>query len=250
MFKDAIERLKARNSKKAASKDNAISKSEQQGGSPDLPSLASEVTELLDDGSVSPETDKIKDWAVSKGVSEPDAQAFAEEVISAYFETPSEDQNLESKVSKSELPGETKEEGRQNTDVEIAGFQFLQKVESLVLALKSDISVLAESLEFVMDQVDKQSGLNREIQKLKSQLTEISSKPANTKTPVTQTNQIQVAKSDGIIPGNEREKFGNLILKGIEIGKCQIEDISYFETTGRLSNRALAYAKESNEVHV
>ncbi|MCR1794906.1 hypothetical protein [Leptospira sp. id769339] len=255
MFKDAIERLKARNTKAATDKEKKISKSEPTSGSPDLPTLASEVTELLDDGSVSPETDKIKDWAVSKGVAEPDAQEFAEEVMSAYFETPSEDQNPESEISKSELGKETKDNGKENleeakSDAEKTGLQFLQKVESLVLALKSDISVLAESLEFVMDQVDKQTGLSREIQKLKSQLSEISNKPTSSKSPVTQSNQIQVAKTDGIIPGNEREKFGNLILKGIEIGKCQIEDISYFETTGRLSDRAAAFAKASSEVRV
>lgn len=119
MFKDAIERLKSRNSKRISDKNKTISKSEPQGGSPDLPALAGEVTELLDSGTVSPETEKVKDWAVSKGISEVDAQDFAEEVISAYFETPSEDQKSDTSVTKSELGTEDEDKDKEKKEKKI-----------------------------------------------------------------------------------------------------------------------------------
>ncbi|RHX90250.1 hypothetical protein DLM76_20520 [Leptospira yasudae] len=261
MLVDAIDRLRSRLTSKP------IRKSENP-GSPDLQSLASKVTTLLDSGSVLPETDKVKEWAVAQGVSDSDAGSFAEDVISAYFDD-SEDEDSE--VNKSELGSEVerenedeeegegekkknkekekkKEEAEKEKEIEKAKLAFFQEFKSTLEILKSGQETLAAAIELLLDRAEETEELSATVQKLKSEIGSISEKPNSEKNPVTRSQNGKNGVIAGVIAGPDRERVSNHIIKGVELGKCQLEDVAYFESTWRLSDRAQAFLNEYKEV--
>ncbi|AGS80484.1 hypothetical protein [Leptospira alstonii] len=251
MLKDAISRLKERLTTNVTK--SSINES-------DLQTLASTVTTLLDSGKVEPKTDKIKEWAVSKGLEEAEAISFAEEVIDAYF-----DDTTDETVSKSELGdslnGEEEEESEEKKKKEekdkkkkkeeeekkeIEKSKFISEIQNTLEILKSGQETLAAAIEHLLDNARDNQKLKSELLTLKSEIGSVSCRPANTKTPV--TTQIQKSNLNGQVDARERDNVANKIIKGIELGKCQLEDVSYFQSTWKLSERAQKFFNEYKEV--
>ncbi|WP_061235093.1 hypothetical protein [Leptospira weilii] len=273
MIQDAINRLKERvKSKHVKKSDDPTSED-----APDLQALASQVTTLLDSGSVIPETDKVKEWAIAQGISEGEAESFADDVIDAYF-----DDNDGNEIAKSEL-GESEKKSKENKDdeeegtgsekydkkeeknkkkrkdeeesekekeIEKARLEFISEIQSTLEILKAGQETLAAAIEHIMDTAEDNSQLSKEVQTLKSEIGALTNRPATEKAPV--TSKIQKSndptKGGGPITGKDRDQTGNLIIKGIEAGRCQMEDIAYFESTWKLSDRAQAFINDYKEV--
>ncbi|TGM99738.1 hypothetical protein [Leptospira yasudae] len=264
MISEAIERLRSRIASKPLKKSG-------EPGTPDLQSLASKVTTLLDSGSVLPETDKVKEWAVSQGVSDSEAGSFAEDVINAYFD----DSGDEEEVNKSELgseknddeeeEGEDKEskekkkkekekskkeeEEEKEKEIEKAKLEFFQEFKTTLEILKSGQETLAAAIEHLLDRAEETEELVTSVHKLKSEIGNLAVNPRSEKNPVTKSSPNgNSGVISGIVSGADREKVSNQIIKGIELGKCQLEDVAYFESTWKLSDRAQAFLNEYKEV--
>lgn len=258
----SLTRLKKRLKESEVHKSSSIETKQISDGGPNLADLASEVTGLLDEGTVKPDIDKVKHWAISRGLEEEQASGFADTVINAYFDedsvskssaTNKEEKNTERKdkessEKKEKKEGEEEEEDKEKKEVEKARHTLLQKVDELIEIHKSDLQVLTESIEYLMDKVDKTPDYSGEIQKLKSELADIKLRPATSKTPITLSTIIPHQKTDGIIPREEREKYFEVIQKGILAKKCQLEDINYFESTWKLPPRVQAFIQSGIEV--
>ncbi|WP_078129761.1 hypothetical protein [Leptospira alexanderi] len=270
MIQDAINRLKERvKSKHVKKSDDPTSED-----TPDLQALASQVTTLLDSGSVVPETDKVKEWAIAQGISEGEAASFADDVIDAYFddneiakselgesgkkkenkegeeEESSESEKDDKKEEKDNKKKKSGEESEKEKEVEKARLEFITEIQNTLEILKAGQETLAAAIEHLMDTAEDNSQLSKEVQTLKSEIGALANRPANEKTPV--TSKIQKSndptKGGGPITGKDRDQIGNLIIKGIEAGRCQLEDIAFFESTWKLSDRAQAFINDYKEV--
>lgn len=264
MISDAIDRLRSRLTTKP------IKKSETP-GTPDLQTLASKVTTLLDSGSVLPETDSVKEWAVAHGVPDSDAGSFAEDVINAYFdeaddedeeinkselgsddddeETDEKEEKDKKKKDKEKKKKEETEEEEKEKEIEKAKLAIFQEFKSTLEILKSGQETLAAAIEHLLDRSEETEELSSTVQRLKSEIGSISEKPNSEKNPVTKVNQNgKSSLGPGVIAGTDRERVSNQIIKGIELGKCQLEDVAYFESTWKLSDRAQAFLNEYKEV--
>ncbi|TGJ99848.1 hypothetical protein EHO57_13895 [Leptospira langatensis] len=250
-FTDSINRLKNK------IKERAVSKSDLGTGAqnPDITALASEVTTLLDDNTVKPEVPAVKDWAVSKGLSEEQAGTFATEVVNSYFDSegkPVQKSNAGSPENGEPGTGTDEERQKREEDEKVEKSRMLlllNQIPESLQVLKSSVEVLAASTEYVIDQLDKTGHLAEEVAKLKSELSKIANIPAGKRDPVTQALPGKtVTKTEGIVAPGERNKYGDLILKGIEMGKCQVEDMNYFETTYKLAPRVQAFIENNKEV--
>ncbi|TGM05979.1 hypothetical protein EHQ76_06850 [Leptospira barantonii] len=253
MFKDAVARLRER-----VKTSNVIKSGDSD---PDLKSLASKVTTLLDAGSISADTDKITEWAIAQGVTEESAKEFANDVVDAYF-----DDTEDETISKSELGSDSeeeedeekkkekkkKEESEKNKEKEIekARIAYLSNIQNALEVLKSNQETLAAAIEHLLDRSEENTKFKDDFQKLKSELGELTKRPANEKTPV--TTNVQKSNLDSKIPGQvaaqDRDKFSKIIIKGIEQGQCYIEDISFLEARGQLTDRASKFIQEYKEV--
>ncbi|KAA1292989.1 hypothetical protein C4X99_03795 [Leptospira interrogans serovar Geyaweera] len=226
MLKDAIARLKRR-----VTISNVLKSGDTE---PDLQSLASKVTTLLDAGSITADTDKIKEWAIAQGVSEESATNFASDVVDAYFDDTADE------IQKSENGSEENEKEKAN----------LLNIQNTLEILKSNQETLAVAIEHLLDYSEETLKFKEEFQKLKSELGNLSKNSFSEKTPVLSN----VAKSslnssiEGQISMQNREEIGRLLIKGIELGQCQLEDVSYFQSTWKLSERASKFVNEYKEI--
>ncbi|QOI53166.1 hypothetical protein [Leptospira interrogans] len=224
MLKDAIARLKKR-----VTISNVLKSGDTE---PDLQSLASKVTTLLDAGSITADTDKIKEWAIAQGVSEESATNFASDVVDAYFDDTADE------IQKSENGSEENEKAN------------LLNIQNTLEILKSNQETLAVAIEHLLDYSEETLKFKEEFQKLKSELGNLSKNSFSEKTPVLSN----VAKSslnssiEGQISMQNREEIGRLLIKGIELGQCQLEDVSYFQSTWKLSERASKFVNEYKEI--
>jgi len=221
----SLERMREKLTKVEVIKAGEIDK---RGEKPDVQALATEITTLLDDGTVKPETDKIKEWAISKGLADSDADSFGKDVIDAYFDE-----------------GDTGESKTKKEDIEKSSL--LKSIESDLLILKSGLGTLAEAVELILSKEDKLAQVNEEIQVLKSKLGALLTKPLNEKTPTTQVTPNTSLKTDGVVAFSDRGKVEGVIQKAIKERLCQLEDMSYFESTGRLSPRTKLYLEKHPE---
>lgn len=271
MIQEAINRLKERVKSKHVKKSDGPTGEE----APDLQTLASQVTTLLDSGSVVPETDKVKEWAIAQGISEGEAASFADDVIDAYFddndgneiakselgesekkskegktEEESESEKDDKKEEKDKKKKKSEEESEKEKEVEKARLEFISEIQNTLEVLKSGQETLAAAIEHLLDTAEDNSQLSKEVQTLKSEIGALANRPATEKTPV--TSKIQKTNDPtmggGQVTGKDRDHIGNLIIKGIEAGRCQLEDIAFFESTWKLSDRAQAFINEYKEV--
>lgn len=175
--------------------------------------LAGEITALLDDGTISPETEKVKNWAVSKGLSEDAAEGFANDVISAYFsddqedsEQPQEDNDMaEEEVKENEdKDGDESNEDEEDDEVTKAALAQLARMDEDSILIMKGMADLTDAINEIADKVNGiEKQVNDELSVVKSQLGNVKSTPANAKSPVTQTQtapsadqiQIPVVKS-------------------------------------------------------
>lgn len=170
--------------------------------------LAGEITALLDDGTISPETEKVKNWAVSKGLSEDAAEGFANEVISAYFDdsgSEEQGQKQEDNMTEEEVKENEDKDGAEGDDEEdeddevtkaaLAELADMAENNRVILKGLADLTKAMEKIADKVNGIEKQ--VNEEIPMLKSQLGSVKSTPANIKAPVTQT---QTAPSAGETP--------------------------------------------------
>ncbi|EKR56546.1 hypothetical protein [Leptospira interrogans] len=230
MLKDAIARLKKR-----VTISNVLKSGDTE---PDLQSLASKVTTLLDAGSITADTDKIKEWAIAQGVSEESATNFASDVVDAYFDDTADE------IQKSENGSEENEKKKEEEKANLLNIQNTLEI------LKSNQETLAVAIEHLLDYSEETLKFKEEFQKLKSELGNLSKNSFSEKTPVLSN----VAKSslnssiEGQISMQNREEIGRLLIKGIELGQCQLEDVSYFQSTWKLSERASKFVNEYKEI--
>ncbi|UPY81124.1 hypothetical protein FH581_023000 (plasmid) [Leptospira weilii] len=249
MLKDAIARLKRR-----VNVSNVLKSGDNE---PDLKALASKATTLLDAGSIAADTDKIKEWAIAQGVDEESATNFASDVVDAYFDDTSDeiqksengsDEDEEEEKKKEQFKKKDKEDERE--EIEKAQISFIFNVQNALEVLKSNQETLAAAIEHLLDRSEENTKFKDEFQKLKSELGELSKRPANEKTPV--TSNVQKSNLDSKIQGQvapqDRDKFSKIIIKGIEQGLCFIEDISFLEARGQLTDRASKFISDYKEV--
>ncbi|UNE65307.1 hypothetical protein [Leptospira interrogans] len=231
MLKSAILRLREKVS------NTNISKSNLNVSKPDLEKLNGEVTKLLESGSLLPEKEKIEKWALSQGLEEAEAIVFAEDAVNSYFKS-------------SEKETKTKEEEEKELEEKIKKSILLyEEVNNTLEILKSGQETLAEAIECLLEKAEENSKLKTEVLTLKSQVGNLSKEKNETKNPV--TTQIKKSNLNGMISPMEKDKISNRIIELIKQGKCQIEDLSFFESTHKLSERVeKSFKEEHKENHI
>ncbi|MDI7224608.1 hypothetical protein [Leptospira santarosai] len=233
MLKNAIARLKER-----VTISNVLKSGDTN---PDMKSLATKVTDLLDAGSITADVEKIKEWAIAQGVGEESAQTFASDVVDAYFDDTTDE------IQKSENGSEVdRDETKKEEEIEKAN---LLNIQNTLEILKSNQETLASAIEHLLDHSEETLKFKEEFQKLKSELGNIAKNPASLKSPVlTKVNKSNINEFiQGQISQKDREEIGKLIIKGMELGQCQLEDVSYFQATWKLSDRASKFINEYKE---
>ncbi|AGS80584.1 hypothetical protein [Leptospira noguchii] len=221
MLKSAILRLKEK-----VTESNNISKSDITEQNPNLEKLNGDVTKLLEGGSLLPEIEKIAVWARSQGLEEAQANVFAQDTVDSYFKNSEEEtkkSNDQENVQKSEL--------------------LSKEIKDTFEILKAGQETLAEAIEYLLEKSEENSKLKTEFLTLKSQVGNFTKEKEENKNLVLTNYQ----KSNLQFGKNDKEKISNAIIKGIEQGKCQIEDISFFEATYKLSDRAEKFLNENKE---
>lgn len=174
-------------------------------GSPDnsgqdnLEILATEITGLLDDGTISPETEKIKKWAVSRGLSDDSAEDFANQVISAYFSEDDEDEtDMAGKDDNKELEKDKnmkgkKKEGEENEDDEEdedgvvkAALDQLSSLNDNQKLIMKGLETLTEAMKELVPRVEKMEQASKDMDVLKAKIGELNKTPASSKDPIIQ----------------------------------------------------------------
>lgn len=169
--------------------------------------LASEITALLDDGTISPETEKVKNWAVSKGLSEESAEDFANQVISAYFsdeDDEEEDDMAEEDLIENKEDEDGEDEDDEDDEVVKAALNELSSLHKDQEVILKGLENLTQAMLGITQRLEKMEKQEDEVKLLKSQISQILVTPANQKSPVThvqtpvngdQGPNIQVIKS-------------------------------------------------------
>ncbi|EMO39533.1 hypothetical protein [Leptospira noguchii] len=223
MLKSAILRLKEK-----VTESNKISKSDIAEQNPNLEKLNGDVTKLLEAGSLLPETEKIAEWARSQGLEEAQANVFAQDTVDSYFK------NSEEETKKS---NDQEKENVQKSEL------LSKEIKDTFEILKAGQETLAEAIEYLLEKSEENSKLKTEFLALKSQVGNFTKEKEENKNLVLTNYQ----KSNLQFGKNDKEKISNAIIKGIEQGRCQIEDISFFEATYKLSDRAEKFLNENKE---
>jgi len=201
--------------------DSVIKKAEDPTGGPvatDNPDqgesneeiLAAEITALLDDGTISPETEKVHRWAVSKGLSEEAAEDFANTVISAYFsdEDDYEEDDMAEKDIK-EIEDLENEEGDEeddedDEDIEKSAIMELSKLNEnneLILKGMASLTQTLQALASKMEGLEaKNKAQEEELTMMKSKFGELKTLPASQKAPVTHVQTPVNTQDDLSIP--------------------------------------------------
>jgi hypothetical protein len=213
-----------------------IQKSDPMGQSLDNPDqgesneeiLAAEITALLDDGTISPESEKVHKWAVSKGLSEEAAEDFANTVISAYFSDEDEDDMAQEDVNEMEdYEDEETDEDEDDDDMEeveksaLAELQKLNETNELVLkGMQTMTEALTGAIEKLGSIESENNSLKAEISLMKSKFGELKTTPVNPKSPVTNV-QTPISQPDEIslpvVKSWAKDKFMSGNASGIDI---------------------------------
>jgi hypothetical protein len=240
MFEDALEKLK----KTLGGKSTDVRKSELdpglesggEGSEPDIGNLASEAVVLFETGELQPDIGAVADWVRGKGLPDSDVDEFSSAVIDSYFDDGSGGEGDDiSPIGDDD--GDPSAVGDGGMDMD--------EINKSILALKEGQSLLAEGMNKILEKDKRVKELEGEVAVLKSQLSELAGKPApsSQKTPVTESNSVSQNIQKGIAPASstQAKEFEILILKGIQSGQLTLEEMTYFETTGKLSENAVAY---------
>jgi hypothetical protein len=187
--------------------------------------LAAEITALLDDGTITPETEKVHKWAVSKGLSEEAAEDFANTVISAYFSDNEEDYEDMAKEDLEDLEDyedeemdedeEIDEDEEELDEIEKSALAELRKLNETNKMVLKGMATMTDALNLALDKIQKfegeNSSLKEEISFMKSKMGELKFTPANSKAPVTQVqtsrNFAEPEISIPVIKSWVKEKF-------------------------------------------
>ncbi|TGL58626.1 hypothetical protein [Leptospira jelokensis] len=225
MLGEAIKRLrdKTLSIKKSTLDPSASSdggdqgKGENGGSTPE--EVASQAVTHFETGELKPDLESVKEFAIKNGIPDGEADSFSHDVIDAYFGAD---------------PGKA-EDGTSSADpTEDAKMAEMQKS---LLAIEESQVVIAEGMEALLERQPEIDALKKEVLLLKSMLTKLQGLPANPKKPIEQT---QVTKSvvAGAVPVDQRAEVEVAILKAIQAGELAVEEMTYFETTGKVSSEA------------
>ena len=197
-------------------------------GAADQEALASEVTQALEAGEISPDTDAVKEWATGKGLSPEAAEDFAFNVLNAYFSEEEPDGDEPGNAGGEPAAAPT---GEPDGDEELAksAFRAFAKLQHEVIALKKSQAAVADCLNLILDRVTAQGA---EQQVVKSTLSAIADQPADKKSPVT---------TAPIVAGRKPGEIKQLILKGVLAKALTPKDVALYEQAGELSPEAEAY---------
>lgn len=232
MLGEAIKRLREKtltikksNLDPSASSDGGDQGQTTTGGmSPE--EIASKAVTFFETGELSPETQAVKEFAVANGIPEAEAESFAQDVIDAYFQ-----------VDGGEGASQDPPPAQQATEDPTSSGD-MEEMQKSLLAIQDAQIALAEGMEALIDKQKEIDSLKSELGVLKSLLTKLQSQPANPKKPV----ETQVAKgvTPGAIPLEKRKETEVAILKAIQAGELSVEEMTFFESTGRISSEANA----------
>ncbi|MDH5597619.1 MAG: hypothetical protein OEY34_00760 [Cyclobacteriaceae bacterium] len=234
MFEEAIKNLGKRiTGRKEVMKSEAAGEPEANEGndSPLAEELAAQVVVLFETGEVTPDLESVQEWAKGEGLSEEEVIPFAENVVDAYFDVGNEGTGGGDEAGTEEEI----EDGEKDMENE--------ELQKSILALQESQAVIASGLTQVLENQEKTLGMTEDISVLKSQLEGVLSRAEAGK------EGIVVNKSQAAGTGNEeasmsREETGDLILKSIQAGKLSVNEITFFESTGKASENALKVIKE------
>lgn len=240
MFENALEKLKKTLS--SGSDTVPISKSNLPSGdgegegnaSPEIGELASEAVVLFESGELEPSAEAVAEWARSKGLPDEGIDEFTSAVLDSYFADGGGEPGVDGDDPGLADPGNG-EPG-----------EGLEEIKKSILALTASQSILAEGMDRLLSREGKVSNLEKEIKVLKSSLSKLVGTPAGNKSPVMVTDN--PVGSVAAPNQSQAKEFELLILKGIQAGKLPLEEMTYFESTGKLSADALAYVNLEKEV--
>lgn len=184
----------------------------------DLKQIATEVGTKLVSGELEPTTEVIKSFVKTKGLSDEDANDFAEEALSAFFDV----DNDPAPVQKSE--------GAAQDTATISKADFDE--------LKSSVDVIGKAVVHLMQKSSASKNLEGEIEKLKSELTAIGGQSADPKKPV------EHAQDKPGVGGMDRKVIKSRLLQGLNAGKVTLGDIGVFDIHNELTQQAQAYLAE------
>ncbi len=186
----------------------------------DLKQIATEVGTKLVSGELEPTTEVIKSFVKTKGLSDEDANDFAEEALSAFFEV--DDYSNPAPVQKSEGAGQ------ETGTISKADFD----------ELKSSVDVIGKAVVHLMQKSSVSKNLEGEIEKLKSELIAIGGQSADPKKPV------EHAQDKPGVGGMDRKVIKSKLLQGLNAGKVTLGDIGVFDIHNELTQQAQAYLAE------
>ena len=214
MFEKALNKLQAKLSQK---KDVFKSEAIASEGSATAEDLAAKVVVLFESGDVSPDLDSVKEWAGSEGLDSGEIDSFASSVIDAYFDEGNDTDEG------SDTGAENSEEGEDEMNEEL---------QKSMLGLQESQAVIANGLTQILEGMEKVIGMSDDLAVVKSQLAEVTTKK------VEKDGIVVTSYKQETTPEMDPKETGDLIMKSIHAGKLSVEEITFFETTGKASAKA------------
>jgi hypothetical protein len=183
----------------------------------DLKQIATEVGTKLVSGELEPTTEVIKSFVRTKGLSEEDADEFAVEALSAFFDVDNHPEPAP--VQKSGGAGQG------TATISKADFD----------ELKSSVDVIGKAVVHLMQKSTASQDLVGEIEKLKSELIVIGGQSADPKKPV------EHAQDKPGVANMNRDVLKSKLLQGVTSGQLTIGDLGVFEIGNTLTKNAEIY---------
>lgn len=185
----------------------------------DLKQIATEVGTKLVSGELEPTTEVIKSFVRTKGLSDEDADEFAVEALSAFFD-----------VDNHPEPAPVQKSGGAGQDIATISKADFDE-------LKNSVDVIGKAVAHLMKS-SASKDLEGEIEKLKSELAAIGGQSADPKKPVEHAQEPVNRHGD-------RNVIKSKLLAGVRTGRLSVNDMGVFDIRNQLTDAAQAYLAES-----
>ncbi len=174
--------------------------------------LVDECLSMLNDGSLPADPQKVQEWATSKGLSEQEAADFAEAILTDFFDTEGDDEEIEADLQKAALA--------MNHYVA----QIDKKLESISL-IQANLEVITKGLTTLLTSNSELVNTNN---MMKASLEKLGFTPATKANPVYSAPNTAPSGLENMTFGKKKE----ILMKGIQAGKSfSPAEVNLFETS-------------------
>lgn len=192
--------------------------------------LVDECLAMLNDGSLPADPQKVQEWATSKGLSEQEAADFAEAILTDFFDTDEEGEDME-KGEDMDLPEGEPDGDEMEADLQKAALAMnhyvaqIDKKLASIKRLESNLEILTKGLTTLLTSNHELAETNK---MMKASLEKVGLTPVSKANPVYSATGNKPSGIDSMPFGKKKE----ILMKGISAGKAfSPAEVNLFESS-------------------